>query len=287
MSRLPCSRSSKYARISSEGPNPRGSGTEAWRPGITLFIRSVPPSAMYCTLDRRSCNGRCRAHVVGLVLCSHPPHSTTALHRTKLDFRESGMQETGFPRMSLLGSSVNRGKGKGRSPCTTYLGLPATVEATRVVAHLAYYAQPTFLCPFLWPRKAHRTCRCSCCGRSSSGNRTSLTVMFTSVTLRPVRFSTLFITLLRTASVICGICLPYSTAIERSAAASSVPTSTETPRVWLPPPTPDTRPGTLSRSPLIARAAPPPVCTPSTSWAAMPTILATTASPMVVAPRSL
>src|SRR5215211_8848070 len=84
---------------------------------------------MYCTLDRRSCNGRCRAHVVGLVLCSHPPHSTTALHRTKLDFRESGMPETGFPRMSLLGSSVNRGKGKGRSPCTTYLGLPATGDA--------------------------------------------------------------------------------------------------------------------------------------------------------------
>jgi hypothetical protein len=50
---------------------------------------------------------------------------------------------------------------------------------------------------------------------------------------------------------------------------------------------PDTAPGILSRPPPIARAVPPPVCTPSTSWAAMPTILATTASPMVVAPRSL
>src|SRR5215212_9655083 len=107
-----------------------------------------------------------------------------------------------------------------------------------------------FLWPFLWPTKAHRTCRCcSCCGRSSSGNRTSLTVMFTSVTLRPVRFSTRFITLLRTASVVRGICLPYSTANEKSAAASSAPTSTETPRVWLPPRTPDTAPGILSRTP--------------------------------------
>ena len=35
--------------------------------------------------------------------------------------------------MSLLCSSVNRGKRKGGSP-GTYLGLPATVEATRVVA---------------------------------------------------------------------------------------------------------------------------------------------------------
>src|SRR5215212_12154078 len=78
--------------------------------------------------------------------------------------------------------------------------------------------------------------------------------MFTSVTLRPVRFSIRFITLLRTASVVCGICLPYSMAIERSAAASSAPTSTETPRVWLPPPTPDMGLGTLSKSPPIARA---------------------------------
>src|SRR5215212_1926209 len=109
MSRLPCSRSSKYARISSEGPNPRGSGTEAWRPGITLFIRSVPPSSMYCTLDWRGCNDRCRAHVVGLVLCSHRPHSTTALHRTKLDFREARMLEARLPRRTLLGSPLNRG----------------------------------------------------------------------------------------------------------------------------------------------------------------------------------
>src|SRR5215212_5346095 len=47
--------------------------------------------------------------------------------------------------MSLLGSSVNRGKGKGRSPCTTYLGLPATVEATRVVASSSVICSTNFL----------------------------------------------------------------------------------------------------------------------------------------------
>ena len=47
-------------------------------------------------------------------------------------FPELGMLESEFPRRTLLGSSVNRGKRKGRSP-GTYLGLPATVEATRVV----------------------------------------------------------------------------------------------------------------------------------------------------------
>src|SRR5215208_5515831 len=47
--------------------------------------------------------------------------------------------------MSLLGSSVNRGKGKGRSPCTTYLGLPATVEATRVVTSSSVICSTNFL----------------------------------------------------------------------------------------------------------------------------------------------
>src|SRR5215203_822979 len=47
--------------------------------------------------------------------------------------------------MSLLGSSVNRGKGKGRSPCTTSLGLPATVEATRVVASSSVICSTNFL----------------------------------------------------------------------------------------------------------------------------------------------
>src|SRR5215203_1862173 len=47
--------------------------------------------------------------------------------------------------MSLLGSSVNRGKRKGRSPGTTYLGLPATVEATRVVASSSVICSTNFL----------------------------------------------------------------------------------------------------------------------------------------------
>src|SRR5215217_1995769 len=47
--------------------------------------------------------------------------------------------------MSLLGSSVNRGKGKGRSPGTTYLGLPATVEATRVMTSSSVICSTNFL----------------------------------------------------------------------------------------------------------------------------------------------
>jgi hypothetical protein len=59
------------------------------------------------------------------------------------------MPETGFPRMSLLGSSVNRGKRKGRSPCTTYLGLLATVEATRVVTSSSVICSTYFLVAIL------------------------------------------------------------------------------------------------------------------------------------------
>jgi hypothetical protein len=33
------------------------------------------------------------------------------LHRTKLNFREARLSETGFPGMSLLGSWVKRGNG--------------------------------------------------------------------------------------------------------------------------------------------------------------------------------
>src|SRR5215218_6313164 len=65
------------------------------------------------------------------------------------DFREAPELATGFPRMSLLGSSVNRGKRKGRSPCTTYLGLPATVEATRVVASSSVICSTNFLVAIL------------------------------------------------------------------------------------------------------------------------------------------
>src|SRR5215207_6705442 len=54
-----------------------------------------------------------------------------------------------FPRSILLGSSVNRGKRKGRSPCTTYLGLPATVEATRIVASFSVVCPTYFLVAIL------------------------------------------------------------------------------------------------------------------------------------------
>src|SRR5215208_6394807 len=60
------------------------------------------------------------------------------------DFREAPELATGFPRMSLLGSSVNSGKRKGRSP-GTYLGLPTTVEATRVVASSSVICSTNFL----------------------------------------------------------------------------------------------------------------------------------------------
>src|SRR5215207_5264778 len=43
MSRLPRSRSSRKARISSEGPNPSGSGVEAYKPGITLSTIGISP----------------------------------------------------------------------------------------------------------------------------------------------------------------------------------------------------------------------------------------------------
>src|SRR5919202_2461296 len=124
------------------------------------------------------------------------------------------------------------------------------------------------------------TSRCrSSCGRSS-GSKTSFTAMLTSTTLNPVRFSTRFITLRRTASEICGIDLPYSTAIERSTAASSSPTCTDTPRVGPPP-------VTLFKNPPTAREVPPPICIPSISWAAIPAILETTMSLMLVPPRPL
>src|SRR5829696_7008040 len=113
--------------------------------------------------------------------------------------------------------------------------------------------------------------------------------MLTSVTLSPVRFSTRFITLRRTSSVVCGITVPYSMAIVRSKAASSSPTSAETPLVSLPPPLvelpPPTALVTLPKNPLTAAAVLPPICTFSTSCAATPAILLTAASPMVVRPR--
>src|SRR5829696_7623576 len=105
--------------------------------------------------------------------------------------------------------------------------------------------------------------------------------MLTSVTRNPTKFSTRLITLLRTASETCGMDLPYSTASERSTAVSSSPTSTVTPRVVSDPPL------TLSRTPPTAREVPPPICTPSTSCAAMPVTWETTALLMVVLPRSV
>src|SRR5215211_5950045 len=44
MSRLPCSRWSRKARISSEGPNPKGSGAEAWSLGMMVSISGSPCS---------------------------------------------------------------------------------------------------------------------------------------------------------------------------------------------------------------------------------------------------
>src|SRR5215216_5567206 len=108
--------------------------------------------------------------------------------------------------------------------------------------------------------------------------------MLTSVTLSPTRFSTRLMTLRRTASAIWGIGLPYSTVMVRSTAASTVPTSTVTPRDW-PPPAPP--PVTLLKIPPIAWVVPPPIRTPSTSCAAMPEILETTLSSILVPPRSV
>src|SRR5215204_2773579 len=109
------------------------------------------------------------------------------------------------------------------------------------------------------------------------------TVMLTSVTRRPTRLSTLLATLRLTASASWGIDLPYSAVSVRSMAASSWPTSTETPWVWLllPPPV------MLPRMPLTAWEPPLPILMPSTSWDAMPAIFDTTLSEMLVAPRSV
>src|SRR3712207_6132775 len=74
--------------------------------------------------------------------------------------------------------------------------------------------------------------------------------------------------------------LPYSAVSVRSRAASSCPTSTETPWVWEPP-------VMEPRSPPTACVAPPPIRMPSTSWAAIPATLETTLSEMLVLPRSV
>src|SRR5215203_5920578 len=109
------------------------------------------------------------------------------------------------------------------------------------------------------------------------------TVMLTSVTRRPTRLSTLLATLRRTASASWGIDLPYSAVSVRSMAASSWPTSTETPWVWLPPLPPVMEP----RMPPTAWEAPLPILMPSTSWAAIPATFDTTLSEMLVLPRSV
>src|SRR5215212_6357693 len=76
--------------------------------------------------------------------------------------------------------------------------------------------------------------------------------------------------------------------IARSTAASSSPTSTLTPLEKLPPlvPPPVTPPATLCRNPPTAAEVPPPICTFSTSCAAMPAIWATTVLLIVVLPIS-
>jgi hypothetical protein len=86
--------------------------------------------------------------------------------------------------------------------------------------------------------------------------------MFTSVTLRPTRFSTRLMTFLRTASAVWGMALPYSTVMVRFTAASTSPASTETPRLWLPLPTPGTA---LMMFPTAWEVPPLPIRTPSTS----------------------
>src|SRR5919107_4004593 len=76
--------------------------------------------------------------------------------------------------------------------------------------------------------------------------------------------------------------------IARSTAASSSPTSTLTPLEKLPPLVlpPVTPPATLCRNPPTAAEVPPPICTFSTSCAAMPAIWATTVLLIVVLPIS-
>src|SRR5215216_808555 len=110
------------------------------------------------------------------------------------------------------------------------------------------------------------------------------TVILTSVTRRPTRLCTLLATLRRTASASWGIDLPYSAVSVRSMAASSWPTSTETPWVWLPLALP---PVMLPRRPLTAWEPPLPILMPSTSWDAIPAIFDTTLSEMLVEPRSV
>src|SRR5919107_5489606 len=76
--------------------------------------------------------------------------------------------------------------------------------------------------------------------------------------------------------------------IARSTAASSSPTSTLTPLEKLPPLVllPVTPPVTLCRNPPTAAEVPPPICTFSTSCAAMPAIWETTVLLIVVLPIS-
>src|ERR671912_1968253 len=140
-----------------------------------------------------------------------------------------------------------------------------------------------------WRLAISSVCSCSCSIGRSSGIWTSVTDMFTSVTRRPERLSTRLITLRRAASVIWGIDWPYSMAIVRSTAASSSPTSTLTPLEKFPPPLvlpPVTLPATLCRNPPTAADVPPPICTFSTSCAAMPAIWATTVLLIAVLPIS-
>src|SRR5215203_3696218 len=132
-------------------------------------------------------------------------------------------------------------------------------------------------------RRCCSSCRCRSCSASCCGKKMLETVMFTSVTRRPTRLSTLLATLRLTASASWGIDLPYSAVSVRSRAASSCPTSTETPWVWLPLLPPVMEP----RMPLTAWEPPLPILMPSTSWEAIPAIFDTTLSEMLVEPRSV
>src|SRR5215211_3874429 len=133
-------------------------------------------------------------------------------------------------------------------------------------------------------RRSCSSCRCRSCSASCCGKKMLETVMLTAVTRRPTKLCTLLATLRRTASASWGIDLPYSAVSVRSMAASSCPTSTETPWVWLPPALP---PVIVSRTPPTDCEALPPILMPSTSWDAIPAILATTLSEMLVEPRSV
>src|ERR687897_78591 len=133
-------------------------------------------------------------------------------------------------------------------------------------------------------RRCCSSCCCRSCSASCCGKKMLETVMLTSVTRRPTRLSTLLATLRRTASASWGIDLPYSAVSVRSMAASSWPTSTETPWVWLLPALP---PVIVSRTPPTDCEALPPILMPSTSWDAIPAIFDTTLSEMLVEPRSV